>query len=569
LELEQHEPRGLGSPHVLAALLALLIATGITAGSALAITLPGSAPDTCTGAWNVIPSPAPPSALENHLNAVSVVSTADIWAVGYSRDSSTQVERTLVENWDGNSWSIVASPNPPGSDNNALEAVVALSASNVWATGFYTHWGQTLVEHWDGAAWSVVPSPNIGTNTNALWSLSAVSAGDTWAVGLYRTDSGAYQTLVEHWDGTAWSIVPSPNPSLANTSLTSVSAATTGDAWAAGRYYNISGVSQTLVEHWDGTAWSFVPSPNVGTGENNLWGVASISANNVWAVGRSAGGGNYQTLIEHWDGSAWQVVPSPNPGAFSNELSGIVAVSANDVWAVGDRADSPSQQPQTLAEHWDGTSWSPVASANIGPNGNFLNAVTAVSANDLVAVGYDGQQFGNARTLVERYTVPCASLLTGHVTWQGRPAQPNALQQIPVTLTLRSTITQATYLAQTTDPSGFFTVPVGTLPADTYSWRVEAPKYLANSGAFSLVAGATSTNVEMGLVKTGDANNDNRVNAVDFAILHNTYGKVAGDPGYDDRADFTGDHAVTAVDFSLMQSNFGQPGAPPLTPVRR
>jgi hypothetical protein len=154
----------------------------------------------------------------------------------------------------------------------------------------------------------------------------------------------------------------------------------------------------------------------------------------------------------------------------------------------------------------------------------------------------------------------------GHVTWQGRPAQPNALQQLPITLTLKSASTEINYPTQNTDASGFFTVSVGSLAPGIYNWRVKGPKFLANSGSVSL-SGSGTTQQEMGTIRTGDANNDNRVNVTDFSILKATFGKGSGDPGYDDRADLNGDTRVNVTDFTLLRNNFGLAGAPPLSPA--
>src|SRR5207253_6895657 len=96
-------------------------------------------------------------------------------------------------------------------------------------------------------------------------------------------------------------------------------------------------------------------------------------------------------------------------------------------------------------------------------------------------------------------------------------------------------------------------------------WRVKGSKFLANSGTVQLT-GAPVTSVEMGLMRTGDCDNDNVINVSDFSILKNTFGKTIGDPGYDDRADFTGDNTVNVTDFNLMKVNFGQSGAPPISP---
>src|SRR5207253_8943933 len=158
-------------------------------------------------------------------------------------------------------------------------------------------------------------------------------------------------------------------------------------------------------------------------------------------------------------------------------------------------------------------------------------------------------------------------ILVGHVTWQGPPPQPSALQQQPITLTLRNGSTEVNYPAQNTDASGFFTVSVVNLVGQ-YNWRVKGPKYLANAGTLTL-SGGPVTNQEMGLLNAGDCNNDNVVNAGDFPIIKATFGKSIGDPGYDPRADFNGDDTVNTVDFTLYKGNFGQSGAPPIGPWRR
>jgi hypothetical protein len=159
-------------------------------------------------------------------------------------------------------------------------------------------------------------------------------------------------------------------------------------------------------------------------------------------------------------------------------------------------------------------------------------------------------------------------VLVGHVTWQGRPAQPNALQQLPITLTLKSGTTEVNYPSQTTDASGYFTVSLGSLSNGAYNWRAKGTKWLANSGSLTL-SGATVTQQEMGLMRAGDCNNDNVVTVLDFNILKGTFGKTQGDPGYDGRGDFTGDNTVSVTDFNLLKGTFGQSGAPPVNPLGR
>ena len=106
------------------------------------------------------------------------------------------------------------------------------------------------------------------------------------------------------------------------------------DAWAVGFDQNTGGLDQTLIEHWDGTAWTVVPSPNVAGLNNQLYAVRADSATDIWAVGESFATGADQTLILHWDGHTWAQVASPDPGGRAY-LEAVRAVSPTDAWAVG------------------------------------------------------------------------------------------------------------------------------------------------------------------------------------------------------------------------------------------
>jgi hypothetical protein len=175
--------------------------------------------------------------------------------------------------------------------------------------------------------------------------------------------------------GPAWRVVGSPNSGSVDNDIYGVAALSATDIWAVG-----SAVSQTLTMHWDGVQWSVVPSPSQGT----LYGVAAISSANVWAAGYiGTFPGPYQSVIEHWDGTQWSVVPSPNPQLGAQLLS-ISGVSAGDIWAVGQFY--VNNVHQTLTIHWDGTQWSVVPSPNAAPNSE-LAGVAALSTGNVWAVG--------------------------------------------------------------------------------------------------------------------------------------------------------------------------------------
>ena len=247
----------------------------------------------------------------------------------------------MIERWNGTSWSIVPSPSP-GGFSSILYGVTAISASDAWAVGYYNNSiGKTLIEHWDGTSWSVVSSPNpSGANASGLNAIARVKGtNQLWAVGDYQTGSGGpSQTLIEQWNGTSWSIISSPSPGSFSNILSGVTAISASDVWAVGAYNAGTPADQTLIEQWNGSSWSVVTSPNVGSGSNDLYAVTALSGNDIWAAGSYLNSsGVLQTLTEQWNGSNWNVVPSANKGAHFNELFGVSGISRTGViWAVGD-----------------------------------------------------------------------------------------------------------------------------------------------------------------------------------------------------------------------------------------
>lgn len=339
--------------------------------------------------WSIVPSPN--AGTESRLSGIAAVSATDIWAVGgYSTDNDT---RTLILRWDGTTWSVVSGPNV--GTRNYLTGVAAASAEDIWAVGYYHDPAvtgyRTLILHWDGASWAVVPSPNPGL-TNSLSGVTVVPAADVWAVGT----TGGRQSLILHWDGRSWDVVSSPDVGEYSF-LMGVTAVSANDVWAVGYYHDAGRGAQSLILHWDGTAWSSVPSQG-----SQLTGVAAISADDVWAVGYSRSYfSGYLSLILHWDGTSWRVVPSPDAGEYG-QLNGVATVSADDVWAVGG--------DQTLILHWDGTRWSVVPRSQVGGRG-YLTGVAAGSADEIWTVGYYASYgYGrDARTLTGRLVRPCVT----------------------------------------------------------------------------------------------------------------------------------------------------------------
>ena len=353
-----------------------------------------AAPLTC-GAWSVVSSPNAGTS-SNFLQAVAAVSVNDVWAVGFyfAMPGSTVPAQTLTEHWNGTSWSIVSSPNV-GTNQNFLYGASAASSNDVWAVGYEYASGvpsRTLIEHWNGAKWTIVSSPNT-RGINQLQGVAAISATDVWAVG-YSNNNGIVRTLTLHWNGTSWSIVSSPNVGTLGSVLSSVTKVSATNVWAVGEYsasLSAGVFAQTLTEHWNGSKWNVVKSPNPGpsgSANGGFFGVAAGAANTIWAAGYYVANATTNpvqaTLIEHWNGMSWSIVSSPNVASDANRLFGVALVSASSVWTVGYSTPSGGGFDRTLTEHWNGTSWSIVSSPNVGSANNDLNGVTTLPANNQV-----------------------------------------------------------------------------------------------------------------------------------------------------------------------------------------
>jgi uncharacterized membrane protein len=383
--------------------------TGVTARSASSsgetIVVNNSAPS-FGPVGEQIGTAANPCDIGEKLNGIAAISDNDVWAVGI-RLLNGPGDKMLIKHWDGVRWTSVISPNV-GSRPNDLHAVSASGPSDAWAVGVYndeiTNAERTLTLRWDGALWKAVASPNLGTATasNQLNGVVALSPTNAWAVGYYDTGSGDQRALILHWDGASWqpeATVPEPVGGT-NIKLYGIAAASANDIWAVGTYMGASG-RVTLTLHWNGTAWSIVASPNPLTGFNQFSAVTALPSGAAWAVGYTSDGTGFRTLAARWNGTSWQATSTPSPGNPNSELLGVAAIGPNDVCAVGYGGIS-NDDGETLVLHWDGTSWKIVTRPDFG--NTTLNAADA--AGGLVwAAGTDNNNSNKAQTLVERYLV--------------------------------------------------------------------------------------------------------------------------------------------------------------------
>jgi len=334
--------------------------------------------------WHIVTSPNA-QADQNVFNAVTATSPSNAWAVGQTTRPSDGSIQPVAAHWSGGVWSLVSTPSLASAN---LFGVKAISASDAWAVGTYFNPSvghlQTLAEHWDGTSWTVVATPNVGSFANLFNAVVANSTSDVWAFGFTGNGSGIRATLTEHWNGSTWSVVPSPNITGTDNTLTSGVANGSTNVWAGGAFNCQTGSCQTLTERWNGTKWKIIPSPNNNSLSNPINAMSSNGRNDMWAIGDWYTGSTFDTLAEHWNGTSWSIVTSPNT-AFT-ALIGSAAVNTSDVWAVGYYLNGSIYQPYSM--NWNGSVWTTVFPAPVMTIGGYLTATAKIpGSTNLWAVG--------------------------------------------------------------------------------------------------------------------------------------------------------------------------------------
>ena len=351
-----------------------------------------------SGGWMIVASPDAVGVPNSDLGGVACSSPTACWTVGASNTNRGSDDQTLIEKWDGTSWSIVTSQN--ATTNDDLADVTCTSAASCWAVGYANNGTNylTMIEFWNGTSWSIVSSQNVSSTDNFLGAVSCVSASDCWTVG--QSGTSLYQTLAEHWDGLSWTIASTLNPVTSQDNVfQDVTCSASNDCWGVG--YSAphgSNNAQTLTEHWDGSSWSAVAAPDPSTLDDLLASVTCTSTSDCWAAGsQKESSTSYQTLTERWNGTSWAVVTSQDTsGTQDNFLYDVSCLSAMECWSVGTAAS------QTFTQHWDGISWTIAPSPDTSTSEpNYLFGLTCVPGSECWATGNSTNSGGNDHTLTE------------------------------------------------------------------------------------------------------------------------------------------------------------------------
>lgn len=288
--------------------------------------------------WSILSTPQNISGASD-LQSVAALTPADVWVLGGSS----------IEHWNGTQWSIV--PNP-GAVVYDLLGVAAVATNDIWAVGNAENNGglnQPLIEHWNGQRWSIVTGAPIGNAVGRVEAISALAANNIWVAGSMKDPQTNYgRGLIEHWDGVQWSVsraVPYGQQSY----LTGIAAVSAADVYAVGYYYDTSPrhTILPLLEHWNGTQWSVLASPALSDSYISQFNaVAAMAANDIWVVGSvvSKADGITRTLLEQWNGRQWNVFSTPGSGSESHLDAIALVPGSSQFWCVGGAGSSPHDQ---------------------------------------------------------------------------------------------------------------------------------------------------------------------------------------------------------------------------------
>lgn len=361
--------------------------------SAAAVSLAGA-----TG-WTVVPTYSFGS-LDNILAGVSAASATDAWAVGAYYPPSSNVFATLAQHFDGTRWTAFPLPNV-GAQENALLAVSMPAAGSAWAVGYYVSGKfqqRTLIEHFNGSVWSVVSSPSPGALQNILYGVAAISDSDVWAVGAEQDADGLFHALTEHWDGAAWSVVNAVDGGSNGNQFYAVKALASNDVYAVGQQSGTAFPSEALIEHWDGTAWSVVSSPADSSTALPL-GVTATASTLTLVGQQETDTAPNTTYVAAGPPGTLSIASTPNASTGENDLFG-AAEADRSTWAVGWDINTTTGNHDPLVLEFASGSWSLVSTPSLKGDSGFA-AITVIPGGGFWAVGVTSSAKSNYSTLIE------------------------------------------------------------------------------------------------------------------------------------------------------------------------
>jgi hypothetical protein len=355
--------------------------------------------------WTAAAAPSPPS--NDTLNAVSCSSATFCVAVGYYQTSPSTFT-SLIEQWDGVSWAVVPSPDP-GTAADALYGVSCISSTHCVAVGYSSDTSapsvpvdQTLVETWDGVSWTQQASPNPGGATSQLKAVSCASATMCLAGG---STANGLDSLVETWDGVSWTQQASLSPGAAQNDLAGVSCTSSTTCMVVGTYTQSGGLTEfPLIEQWNGVSLTQQTGPAPWV-VNSLSAVSCTSSSACIATGYSTDTfGNSYTLALAYNGTAWSTTNSLNPAPVTssgqaNAFTGVWCTAPFSCIAVGNFSNTVGTglslvEQSTLVPTVTATALAPTVPSVVGQSVTYTATVSPAPDGGTVGFADGGRPVG-------------------------------------------------------------------------------------------------------------------------------------------------------------------------------
>jgi len=349
--------------------------------------------------FSIVASPSP-SSNYNELDSTSCVSATFCVAVGF--DYPSGIPANLTEQWNGSAWSVVSTPAAgPPNHFSFLYGVDCISANFCIAVGYAENSSNVdygLVEQWNGSTWTIVPTP---AGTDLLDAVNCLSPTSCTAVG-YSAQVSQIATLIEHWNGSAWSVVASPSTSQKQNRLFSVACMTSTECFAVGVDYDTNAdyntTAQSLLEQWNGSSWSIIPSPVTGATVSSFNGVSCYST----AVCVAVGGGDIGNILDRFNGTTWDFEPTPVP-TYGDYLNSVDCFGPTSCVAGGwANLDNTGTTWSNEVMAWNGGTWNFVPVQDTASTGETdqVNGISCVIVVSCTTVGFGGPKTGLIKTLI-------------------------------------------------------------------------------------------------------------------------------------------------------------------------
>jgi len=379
-------------------LVVALIVLG-AAGALPLLSSPAPVGALTTAGWQLTPPPTSSGSTGNSLSAVSCASRDVCMAVG--SETNGNFITPVAEQWNGTAWTETAVTFSTPLGIGRLNGVSCPSWNFCMAVGSSSG-TVALTEQWNGSAWTSIPAASGTAVHPVLLGVTCSSSTECTAVGSTGLVDGDGQTLIEHWDGTAWTATAGPDLGATfNDELFGVSCPAVGTCLAVGQATSVfAEINSPIAVGLSSGTWSLVPTmlPSTsGPGGSGLRSISCPTTTSCVAVGAGVGGVGGPPLAETGNLSGLNVLPTP--GFSEGTMLGVSCSSATSCTVVGRSATTGP-----VVADLNGSSWSLSATPTPPGGGNPVeNGIDCSARGDCLVVGDDGPGFPSNFALILRF----------------------------------------------------------------------------------------------------------------------------------------------------------------------